>query len=678
MPSTGGGTDGGTGPLQLKGGGRTFALNDGDNNANWQRIVLGFDSGIYESLNTGKTAFLVNSDPKDANGIAYGHPTNAEVLWVAADSGIFRRTGFEQPLEKLPNSPLGALDVVLSASDPNVAYVVSSHDWGTSSDVFVTKNGGAPSGSVTFDKLTGDLPNPLGQIRAIKYIPSTRGDRIVIAVNGRDFGSNTQPGAFAQFGVFTMAVANPGVWTRLGSNLPNAVAHGLAYDKGTDLLAVATVGRGVWTMKGAGSVDRAPLAVCKSAYTAFADATCHATVAASKFDNGSVDPDGDPLTFTAVDPVTLLPIPVVPYGLGATDVTVKVADNQGASALCPKSTLTVVDATPPVLTVPANKTTTSCVDSLSVSIGQATATDNCATSLVPTGQVIKKNGVTLPTPIPVASGKVALGPGTYTVQWSVSDGANSVQANQTVTVGAGIQVSQSFQLDDRAQLRSASGGYAAMLNAGTGTTLVEQDCKLGGIISKSDVTIQHRSVVNGDVVTGGKRHKDDDATITGTTIENATVVLPALPTLPSFPTPTLGGFTVNAGTTVSNKGPGSYSSVTIINGGTLILKAGDYYFQSLTINSGAILRVTATTRIFVRDAVTFNSPFLGSSGSAVQPIYFGYAGTVDLSMNSVFNGTLVAPNGKVKFGSGSALTFTGSFFGRSFELNPGASLVCSP
>jgi len=123
------------------------------------------------------------------------------------------------------------------------------------------------------------------------------------------------------------------------------------------------------------------------------------------------------------------------------------------------------------------------------------------------------------------------------------------------------------------------------------------------------------------------------------------------------------------------KSPGSYSSVTIINGGTLILKAGDYYFQSLTINSGAILRVTPTTRVFVQNALTFNSPFLASSGSTVQPIFLGFAGT-SVNLYAVFNGTLVAPNASVKFGSGTALTFTGSFFGRQFELTPGSALVC--
>jgi hypothetical protein len=559
--------------------------------------------------------------------------------------------------------------VAMSAANPKIAYAtVGNH-------VYQLTHGNSTPNEVTGDLVrlpNGPKTGP-GNLRSIVYVSSaTNGDRVIVASS--DGGVP---------GVFMMAVANPGVWTRIGTNLPNVNVMALDYDPVHDMLVVGTGGRGAWSLTGVTTLDRAPNALCKSV-TAFADATCHATVAASKFNNGWLDPDGNPITATAVDPTTLKPVALGPYSPGSYGVTISVADNQGTSALCGDPiqhqtplTLTVVDTTPPVLTVPANKTVTSCSDSLSVSIGQATATDNCSASLVPTGQVTTKNGVKLTTPIPVTNGQATLGPGTYTVQWSVSDGANPpVQANQTVTVGAGIQVSYGFQVDDRAQLRSGSTGYAALLNSGTGPTLVQQDCKLGGIISKSNVTIQHRSVVNGNVVTGGKVYPDTDITITGTKTENASVLLPGLPTLPSFPSPTLGGFTVNAGTTVSNKGPGSYSSVTIINGGTLILKAGDYYFQSLTINSGAILRVTPTTRIFVRDAMTFNSPFLASSGSTVQPIYLGFAGT-SLSIYAVFNGTLVAPNASVKFGSGTALTFTGSFFGRQFELTPGSSLVCS-
>jgi len=151
------------------------------------------------------------------------------------------------------------------------------------------------------------------------------------------------------------------------------------------------------------------------------------------------------------------------------------------------------------------------------------------------------------------------------------------------------------------------------------------------------------------------------------------VVLPPLPTLPAFPAPTAGSFTVNSGTTQS-RAPGSYLTGTV-NGGTLILAAGDYFFRSLTINSGSTVRVTPTTRIFVRDSLIFNASLRATSGTAVQAIFLGFAG-IDLSLNARFDGTLVAPNANVRFGTGSGLTFTGSFFGRILEITPASTLVC--
>jgi len=293
---------------------------------------------------------------------------------------------------------------------------------------------------------------------------------------------------------------------------------------------------------------------------------------------------------------------------------------------------------------------------------------------VPTGRVISTNGVTLAPPIPVLGGQVTVGIGTHVIEWRVSDGPNTVTALQTVVVGDVIQARQSFLIDDRGQVQNSGGGFAAILNSGTGPTRLGQDGRSGGIVSVGAVTVQHRAIVNGNVVSGGTVAKDNDATITGTTTANASVVLPALPTLPTFPTPSAGGFTVNSGRTESHP-PASYSAVSVVNGGTLILSAGDYFFQSLTINAASTVRATPTTRIFVRDTLVFNAPVRAASGTAVQSVFLGFAGAT-LNLFAPFNGTLVAPNAAVTFGTGSGLTYTGSFFGRILEVTPASVLVC--
>jgi hypothetical protein len=641
------------------------------NPQNWL-LIAGHKKGVWESRDLGATISLVPGSPTNARYFSYGNASNVEALWVIAENYI-KSVGQNQTtvhsrlvagasltLENtMVTSGNGASAIAMSASNPNLAYFTADFH------VYQMSHGGAPV------DITGDLKyltnGPYtgpGRLRSIVYVPSaTTGDRVIVGA-----GDGGVPG------VFMMAVGNPGVWTRIGTNLPNANPMALDYDPGNQMLVVGTGGRGAWSLLNVTSLNRAPNALCKDV-TVPADSTCHGTATPGAFNNGWLDPDGNVLTATSVDPISLIPVPIGNDPLGTFSVTINLADSQGASALCTKN-LKVVDTTPPTLSVPANKALNSCADSASISVGLATANDNCAGALVPTGQVIIKNGTRLATPIPVVNGQVTLGPGTYTIQWTVSDGANPpVQGNQIVTIAAAIETSQTFLLDDRAQLKTPSGGFAAVLNAGSGNTRVGQDCRTAGVLSVGPVIVQHRAIVSGNVVSGSTVQKDSDATVTGSISTNASVQLPALPALPAFPAPALGGFTVNSGVTVT-KAPGSYSSATILNGGTLIMQGGDYYFQSLTINSGSIVRVAPSTRVFVRDTLIFNASFLASSGSAVQSIYLGFAGAT-LNMYAIFNGTLVAPNASVIFGTGSGLTFTGSFFGKAFEVTAGSVLVCS-
>ena len=645
------------------------AANPQPNPQKWL-LIAGHNKGVWESRDLGETTALVPGSPLNARYFSYGNVTNVEALWVAAENGCCggATTTFHSRLAagetltleaSFTSSGAGASAVAMATNDPTIAYAT------VDTRVYQLVHGDPVPHDVTGDLvyLTNGPFTGVGLLRSIVYVPSaTNGDRIFVAA-----AEGGVPG------VYMMTIANPGVWTRVGVNLPSSDAMALDYDSVNSMLVVGTGGRGAWSLTGATSLDRAPKALCKN-LTQSAGPTCTTTVTPAAFNNGSSDPDGNPLTIIAVDPITLAPVTFNPFGLGIFNVAIKFSDDQGAAALC-KPTLTVVDTTPPVLQVPSAKSVTTCADTVSVAIGQATATDNCAGGLLPSGQVISRNGVTLNPPIPVTNGTANLSPGTYVVRWTVSDGANApVQANQTVTVGAGIEVSQSFLLDDRAQLRSVTGGFAGMLNSGTGSTRVGQDGRTAGVISRGPVTIQHRAIVAGNVVSASTVTKDSDATVNGTITQNASVQLPALPTLPTFPPANLPAFTVNASTS-QTKGPGSYAGGTVLNGGTLILQSGDYFFQSLTINSGAIVRIPSTSRVFVKNTLVLNSPFLATSGSTVQSIVLGFNGTT-LNMFAVFNGTLIAPNATVVFGTGAGLSFTGSFFGRTFEVTPGSALVC--
>ena len=92
-------------------------------------------------------------------------------------------------------------------------------------------------------------------------------------------------------------------------------------------------------------VNRAPVAQCQDIRRPAGNG-CQADAAAQDFDNGSNDPDGDPLTFGIS--------PVGPYPLGDTLVTLTVTDSYGAKASC-AAKITVYDDTPPrIISLAAN------------------------------------------------------------------------------------------------------------------------------------------------------------------------------------------------------------------------------------------------------------------------------------------------------------------------------------
>ncbi len=85
-----------------------------------------------------------------------------------------------------------------------------------------------------------------------------------------------------------------------------------------------------------------PVAICQDV-TATADLNCMADVLPVEVDNGSFDPDGDPLIRTLTPPG--------PYPLGITTVVLTVTDTRPESATC-EAKITVIDTSPPQVFCP--------------------------------------------------------------------------------------------------------------------------------------------------------------------------------------------------------------------------------------------------------------------------------------------------------------------------------------
>jgi hypothetical protein len=115
-----------------------------------------------------------------------------------------------------------------------------------------------------------------------------------------------------------------------------------------------------------------PVALCQNV-TVTADANCEAT---ASIDNGSYDPDGDPITLTQNPPA--------PYPLGQTLVTLTVEDDHGWQNQC-SARVSVEDNTNPVISCPLEITveatdacgTPSDDPQLDPFYAGASATDNC-------------------------------------------------------------------------------------------------------------------------------------------------------------------------------------------------------------------------------------------------------------------------------------------------------------
>jgi hypothetical protein len=85
------------------------------------------------------------------------------------------------------------------------------------------------------------------------------------------------------------------------------------------------------------AINQAPDALCKNVTVSASATGC---TAPASINNGSVDPDGDP--------ITLAQSPAGPYSLGSTGVTLTVSDDRGLSSSC-MGTVSVVDTTPPAI-----------------------------------------------------------------------------------------------------------------------------------------------------------------------------------------------------------------------------------------------------------------------------------------------------------------------------------------
>jgi hypothetical protein len=393
------------------------------NNAVWETN----DRGANISAIPG-TAF-----PNGAAAIVYGHTgsANASLIWIGNGTQIFTRTAggigtavtqrFGYPAA---GSPIG--DIVLDNTNANIAYAIRAGDCTrpaptvavpnppVSDCVHRTTNGGQVGSMMmpwNWTNITGDLDllNP-GTLRSIIFVTGGAGTPNKIYVG-------------ADRGLFVTSDASLGFWNRVGTNLPNALVQDM--DLGTNnTLYIGTQGRGAWSLPNAHTLNLPPVARCNNPVTRVVGPTCQpVAVGLADVNNMSFDPDNDPFSVTGLVPDSGVGQPPGSGLFGpntSTEVQVTVTSGVHQPEVC-VATVQVLDQTPPVVTAPADQPLSNC-GPLLANLGTATATDNCATGLVPKPFV---NGVQIDSNFVFPAGMT-------NVVWTVGDGAAFTTAGGNV------------------------------------------------------------------------------------------------------------------------------------------------------------------------------------------------------------------------------------------------------
>ena len=214
------------------------------------RLLVGLN-GLYESFDRGDTIAWIDRDASppppapgetptgagDLTALAYGGRNadgsiNADVIYAARGNTIRVRAAPAAPFTGATIA--GAADIVDIALDPadwRIAYAVDA------TRVYRTADGGT-----TWTDVTGALP--ASDVRTVEVMKQP-GVFDALLVGGL--------GGVYRTLVLDAADERSGPWTELGAGLPSTLVSDLRYDAADDVLVAATLGRGAWTLPGAGA-----------------------------------------------------------------------------------------------------------------------------------------------------------------------------------------------------------------------------------------------------------------------------------------------------------------------------------------------------------------------------------------------------------------------------------------
>ncbi len=203
------------------------------------RLLIGAANDLYESPDQGNNVATVPDGgivlrANQPAAMVYGHPNNAELIYVGAGAQVFVRTALGGTMASTAAAfPGGTVfGVAVDPADATTLYAIGDNT------VYQGTNSGG-----SWTDITGNITEDgAGTFRAIAYVPNaTPGeDRLVVGTNK---------------GVLVSVEGSFGTWSKLAAGVPNTPVWDLDYDATDDILVASTLGRGAWTIANMSAAD---------------------------------------------------------------------------------------------------------------------------------------------------------------------------------------------------------------------------------------------------------------------------------------------------------------------------------------------------------------------------------------------------------------------------------------
>lgn len=243
--------------------------------------------------------------------------------------------------------------------------------------------------------------------------------------------------------------------------------------------------------------------------------------------------------------------------------------------------------------------------------------------------------------------------------------AGPVAAEQTVALFA----SGSLTVNDRAEVRSSSGGFGRIANSGTDTVTIGADAKVGAIQNRGTTVLRDRARIQGDLESQGTVTGLNQATVEGDVVSATS--LESFPVELNVQFPDGGADASLEPDRERSLEPGRYRNVSVKSRSRLLLRSGIYYLDALGVEPDAKLVLSTRSGpvyLYIKNQLTFRGSVQTDRGTD-DGLFIGYLGSGSAPIERAFSGTIVAPNGELILAQGGG-SHAGSFFAKRIEVRP--------